>query len=204
MQSPLSYNTDYPYAEFCFAPAEAVLSSDSTMTVDSASELVLHRILPSGYTMLETKKNYQWSAVEPTALSIGPTVTGWPGRTATAFVDTGGGPMSLTDTNGYIYNKTWPHTVACPAWSSSSTSCTSVCDSLSLILKSEGSDATYSFTADTSQLPPGANGLSLVACQENRYMMGQYGMNIGGFSALFNLILFDYATGRIGFKSKRT
>jgi len=36
----------------------------------------------------------------------------------------------------------------------------------------------------------------------NELMQGQYGMNIGGLSALANYILVDYKNARVGFKPK--
>ena len=53
-----------------------------------------------------------------------------------------------------------------------------------------------------SAFPPPAQGLTLVMCQMNQFMMGQRGMNIGGVSALVNSILIDYANCRVGFKPK--
>jgi hypothetical protein len=49
-------------------------------------------------------------------------------------------------------------------------------------------------------LPPSAQGLTLVMCQENEFMMQQYGMNIGGVSVLAIQIIVDYGSARVGFR----
>jgi hypothetical protein len=61
---------------------------------------------------------------------------------------------------------------------------------------------TFSYNIDTALLPVAANGLTLVMCNSCTFMRDQQGMNIGGLSALFNYILIDYASGKVGFKSK--
>ena len=94
IQSPLSYNVTYPYAEFVYAPAETMFSSAATPHVNDGSLLILHATRPSGFTMLEIIPNLGWMSVVPGALTIGSTATAWPGSVASpiAMVDTGGGP----------------------------------------------------------------------------------------------------------------
>ena len=60
----------------------------------------------------------------------------------------------------------------------------------------------YTYTVDTAGLPTSVQGLTLVMCKYNSFMMSQQGMNIGGISALFNDILIDYSGSRVGLKPK--
>jgi hypothetical protein len=116
------------------------------------------------------------------------------------MVDTGGGPMFLTDPNGYVYGVKWPDAVACPTWTSNSQSCNCISDALRITL--DDGAASYGYTIDPSQLPPSAQGLTAVMCKVNEFMRGQQGMNIGGISALFNHILVDYSGSRVGFRKR--
>jgi hypothetical protein len=45
-------------------------------------------------------------------------------------------------------------------------------------------------------------GLTLVMCKLNSFMMGKQGMNTGGISALVNYILVDYQQSQVGLKPK--
>jgi hypothetical protein len=60
----------------------------------------------------------------------------------------------------------------------------------------------YKYKIHTRDLPPTVQGLTLVMCKVNQFMMDQQGMNTGGISALFNYLLVDYANARVGLKPK--
>ncbi|MGH8428769.1 MAG: hypothetical protein ACREUF_00040, partial [Solimonas sp.] len=194
MQSPLSYNTAYPYAEVVYAPTATILSRTADVLVSRGSTITLYAAAPSGYTLLNIIPNLEWMSVVPAALAIGGTTTGWPGNVSSpiAMIDTGGGPVFLSDPNGYVYPKTWPDTVTCPSWASSSQSCNCISDALKIGLKAASGGASYGYTIDTSSLPPPVQGLTAVMCKVNAFMMDQQGMNVGGITALFNRILINY------------
>jgi hypothetical protein len=158
--------------------------------------------LPSGYTTMGILSGKEWMSVTPKSLGVGGSLTQWPGMAAPciAMVDTGGGPIFLSDPNGYVYGGNWPQAVSCPTWSSTSASCNCVASPISIQL-TDGVNS-FSYTVDTGSLPAPVQGLTAVMCQTNTYMMGQYGMNIGGISALFNAILIDYSGKRVGFKPR--
>jgi hypothetical protein len=204
MQSPLSYNISYPYAEFDYAPAATMLSNTEEVLVNDESMLVLRSTAPPGFTMLDIIKNLEWMSVVPASLAIGGTKTGWPGNVASpiAMIDTGGGPVFLSDPNGYVYDKKWPDPVTCPAWTSKSDSCNCISERLQVGLKASGGTASYGYTIDTSALPPSVRGLTAVMCKMNTFMMDQQGMNVGGITALFNRILIDYAGTCVGLAPK--
>jgi hypothetical protein len=204
MQSPLSYNTAYPYAEFVYAPAAAMLSATEKVLVNDGSMLILRSAAPSGFTMLDIIQNLEWMSVVPASLAIGGTATGWPGNVSApiAMIDTGGGPVFLSDPNGYVYAKKWPDTVTCPAWTSSSQSCNCISERLQLGLKASGGAASYGYTIDTNAMPPSVRGLTAVMCKVNAFMMHRQGMNVGGITALFNRILIDYAGTKVGLAPK--
>lgn len=200
--SALSYGTDYPFAEFDYAPAATVFSAENSLHVSTGSSLVMYRSQPPGYAMFDTIPDLAWMSLIPYRLRIGDTQTEWPGSVDSpiAMVDTGGGPVFLSDPNGYVFNDQWPDPVTCPTWTSTSAHCQCVSDDLSIEL----GDTTHStaYTIDTKSLPASVQGLTLVMCEVNEYMRGKQGMNIGGISALFNYILVDYAAGRVGLKRK--
>lgn len=203
MQAPLSYNTKYPFAEFNYEAAETVLAQSGSANVSGGSLLTLYSAQPEGYTLFNTIPNLEWMSVVPINLWIAGIQTGWPGNyTSAAFVDTGGGPMFLSDPSGYIYPFQLPNQAACPTWAASSLNCNCTSAPITLQLMDPYNYTTWTFTADTSKLPQSVQGLSLVACQQNNFMMGKPGMNIGGISALFNYILINYATNSVGFKLK--
>ena len=204
MQAPLSYNTAYPYAEFSYAPATSMFSDSNAPTIDTGSSLIVYASEPAGYTMLDTIRNLEWMSLVPAALTIGSTLTQWPGTVSSpiAMVDTGGGPTFLSDPNGYLYKSQWPHPVTCPSWTSSSEDCTCSSDNFTLTLNSSEKSMAYTYTVDTAGLPTSVQGLTLVMCKYNSFMMNQQGMNIGGISALFNDILIDYSGSRVGLKPK--
>ena len=161
--------------------------------------LTLYNSIPAGFTLMPTIQKLEWMSVVPKALAIGTTTTGWPGTMANpvAFVDSGGCPIFLSDPNGYIYDKTWPDSVTCPVWSSSSSNCTCTGTNVSLTLS--GGTTSFNFEIDPSTMPPSVQGLTGVFCEKNSYMMNQNGMNIGGISFLINQVLIDYSTPQVGF-----
>jgi hypothetical protein len=201
LQSPLSYDTSHPYAEFVYAPAETMFALSGALRVDDSSLLILHASMPSGYTLLDIIQNLEWMSVVPQSLAIGGQITGWPGSVPSpiAMIDTGGGPVFLSDPDGYIYDKSWPDAVTCPTWASSSQNCNCVSDSLTLGLVASDGSPSYSYTIDTSAMPPSVQGLTGVLCQVNAFMMGQQGMNVGGITALFNRVLVCYQGTQVGF-----
>lgn len=200
MQSPLSYDTFHPWAELVYAPAETMFARSGEMLVNDESQLNLHSSLPSGYTFLDIIPNLVWMAVVPQSLTIGGQLTPWPGSVASpiAMIDTGGGPVFLSDPNGYVYGSAWPDTVLCPTWASGSQSCNCVSESLTIGLVGSGGASSYSYTIDTGALAPSVQGLTAVMCKVNQYMMGQQGMNVGGITALFNRILICYQGTQVG------
>jgi hypothetical protein len=203
LQAPLSYNPCYAFAEFNYAPAGQVLAAGTDPTIAEGSSLTLYKAMPPGYQMFDIIQNLMWMSLVPRSLSIGGTATGWPGTIPSpiAMVDTGGGPVFLSDPNGYVYQTNWPDPVTSPDWTSSgSVSCQSTADDITIGV-GDGSNA-FSYSIDTAKLPASVQGLTLVMCELCYYMMGNQGMNIGGLSALFNYILIDYAAARVGLKDK--
>ncbi|WP_428671089.1 hypothetical protein [Reyranella sp.] len=202
LQSPLSYGTDYRYAEIIFEEAATMLSSTADILVRRGSRLVMHTALPPGYTLLSTIPHKAWMSVVPTSFGIGGTPTGWPGTVSPliAMIDTGGGPVILSDPDGYVWPKTWPDPVACPSWTGSSKNCNCISDPLQISLAAASGSGTYAYTIDTSALPP--QRLTAVACEKAFYLEGEQGMNVGGITFLFNRLLIDYAGTRIGLAPK--
>jgi hypothetical protein len=203
MQAPLSYAAAYPYAEFNYAPAGAVHAATTFPNVASGSYLGLHMTMPVGYHTFEIIKNLIWMSLIPKSLAISNQSTQWPGALNSppiAMIDTGGTCVFLSDPNGCLYSKAWPDPVANPPWASTSTSCESIRDAVTIAVGD--TTGTYTYTIDTSDMPASVQGLTLVMCEQNAFMMGQNGMNVGGISALINSILIDYANARVGFKPK--
>ena len=152
--------------------------------------------------MLDIIPNLPWMAPVPKNLSINGALTDWPGIAAVpiAMIDTGGGPVFLSDPNGYVYRKSWPQATTCPSWTSSSKDCNCVEHPITFELTNPSQSASYKFSVDTSHLPPTVQGLTLVMCRIAYYMFCEQGINTGGVSAAFNRILIDYSTGQVGFK----
>jgi hypothetical protein len=201
MQSPLSYS-NYPYAEFDYASAGQVMQAGGAgPALAGDSVLRLYAAAPDGYSMFAIIPNCEWMSLAPKSLRIGGTLTQWPGPgAAIAMVDTGGGPVFLSDPDGFVYATHWPDDVANPDWAANSVSCQSTEASVGVELGD--SNGSYTYTIDDSTFPPAVQGLTIVMCKQNQYMMGQRGMNIGGISALANYILIDFQNKRIGLKSK--
>lgn len=208
MQPPLTYDNSHPHVEIKYAPAATVLATGRAPKVAERSALVLRQAKPPGYRTFDIIGNLLWMSLEARSLTIGPAKTGWPGAPASgaspaiAMVDTGGGPVFLSDPHAYVYADEWPQQVACPDWAitSGSTPCRAVSDPLTIEL---GDNLhCFSYQIDTQLLPEAVQDLTLVMCKKCYYMMDNYGMNIGGISALFNYILIDYQNGKVGFMTK--
>jgi hypothetical protein len=165
--------------------------------------MTLQNTPPSAYQMFEITKGPEawWMSVKVKSLTIGEKRTGWPGTPPPmAMIDTGGGPVFLSDPDGYLYRTLWPEQVELPDWTGSSISCQAVKDPLTVEIGDETSWLSYRI--DTTNLPEPVQGLTLVLCKECSFMQGNKGMNIGGISALFNYILIDNVLGKVGIKSK--
>ena len=76
--------------------------------------------------------------------------------------------------------------------------CECIRDSISVEL-GDGSQ-TIAYVVDAARMPASVAGLTLVMCEDNYYMMGQHGMNIGGISFLFITVLIDYMNKRVCLK----
>jgi len=202
MRAPLAYNASYPYVEFNYAPAAQIRGVANVPKVALGSSLKIYRNRPAGYQMFDIISNIEWMSLMAKALRIGATKTQWPGTVPSpiAMIDTGGGPVFLSDPNGYVYATQWPDPVANPDWTSNSEDCESTSDVIAIELGDQNSS--FSYAIDTSSLPGTVQGLTLVMCKVNEYMRGQQGMNIGGISALQNYILVDFANCQVGLKSK--
>jgi hypothetical protein len=202
MQAPLSYNSSYPYVEFNYAPVANIHGAANTPRVARGSYLKVYKGKPSGYNMFDIIPDCEWMSLTPKALSIGGVKTLWPGTVSSpiAMIDTGGGPVYLSDPNGYVCSNRWRDPVANPTWTSESVGCQSISDIIAIELGDK--NGSFSYNIDTSHMPPAVQGLTLVMCKLNSYMMDQQGMNIGGISALVNCILVDYQRCQVGFKPK--
>src|SRR5207248_2837302 len=115
------------------------------------SWLTLYKTLPPGYSLFGILPNTEWMSLIPLALSIGTNKTPWPGTATSpiAMVDTGGGPVFLSDPNQYVCTSTWPNPVSNPAWASSSDTCESTSNAITVSL-GDGAGA-FSYTIDPSQ-----------------------------------------------------
>lgn len=199
MQSPLSYNSSYPYAEMTYAAAPQVLTAAAVPKIATGSSLTLYNSQPPGYQLLDIVANIEWMSLRPVALSVGSNLTQWPtALPAIAMIDSGGGPVFLSDPGTVVCNAPWPDQVQNPFWTSASVDCHSIADAITIKLGDGQGSVTY--TIDPAVLPPSVQGLSLVMCQDCEYMRGQNGMNIGGISLLVNDLLIDYANSRVGLK----
>jgi hypothetical protein len=199
---PVLSQTAFPYAEFDYAPMDQMQLASTAAAASADSMIRIYNTAPAGYQMFDLITNCEWMALAPKSLSIAGAQTQWPGNVPSpiAMIDTGGGPVYLSDPNGYLYQTVWPAPVSNPDWASSST----LCESTQAVLGIALGDASgsYSYVIDNSTFPLPAQGLTLVMCENNAYMMGQQGMNIGGISALVNSILVDFRNNKVGFKKK--
>jgi hypothetical protein len=215
VQAPLSYS-DYAFAEFRYAPATEIFAATNEPNIvdSSLSSLTLHKTLPPGYpVMLNIIKQKRWMCLRPRSLSIGGVPAKWPAELASssiAMVDTGGGPVFLSDPKDVVWTTNWKDPAPLPWWvggyylplvETGSYSCQSINSDLSIELADENNNS-ISYHIDTTKMPLFVQGLTLVACKKCYYMFEENGLNIGGLSALFNNILIDYGSARVGFKAK--
>lgn len=204
LQSPLSYNHDYDFVQIDYAPVDQVLRSGDKPHVASGSSLTLFKAMPNGYSpMLKILPNKSWMALKPQTLNIGHHGTDWPGEykdTSMAMIDTGGGPVFLSDPENYLRNTNWPNAAAEAIPDFWKSSCKGISDDLTISL-SDGSQS-ISLSIVTKALTPAVQGLCLVMCEKCDFMRGQDGMNIGGLTALFYSMLIDYKNAKVGFRPK--
>jgi hypothetical protein len=199
---PLLSQTAFPYVEFDYAPMDQMQLGNAAATTSADSMIRIYNAPPVGYQMFDVIPNCEWMALTPKSLNIAGAPTQWPGNVSLpiAMIDTGGGPVYLSDPNGYLYQQTWPSPVSNPDWASSSTLCESTQALLGITLGD--ANGSYSYVIDNSTFPASAQGLTLVMCENNAYMMNQQGMNIGGISALVNSILIDFKNSKVGFMKR--
>jgi hypothetical protein len=211
--SPLGAIPDHPYAEFDYAPARQVIEPGAGPIIIGNSFLNLYKILPNDYQnrMFAIVKGSNWMSLRPATLAIAGKETKWPGAladTSIAMVDTGGGPVFLSDQKKYLWAEDFQTPSALPSWISGSYGCQAINEDVAITLR-DGVDpeTTYSYRIEKAKLPPLAAGQTLVICKTCLYMWDTQGipndgMNIGGLSALFNYILIDYVAAKVGFKAK--
>ncbi len=197
----------YRYVEFDYAPAVAVITSENELKVAKGSTMTLMNDPPAGYQMFDITRGSDawWMSVKVRSLTIGQKRTDWPGSGTSypmAMVDTGGGPVLLSDPDGLLYPTVWPQQVELPDWASASAP--SLCQAIKDPLELEIGDGNswFSYRIDPINLPAPVHDMTLVLCKDCSFMQGNRGMNIGGISALFNYILIDNVLGKVGFKSK--
>ncbi len=208
-QSPLAMSPDYPYAEFNYAPAVQIFEPGAGPIIVGNSFLTLYKTIPDGYQMFDILKNQLWMSLRPKSLTIAGKETSWPGKraaTSIAMIDTGGGPVFLSDPEKYLWPSDWPTPAGLPQWIGNSYCCQAIADDLVITLRDEN-QREFTYKVEPAKLPPLAQGLSLVMCKLCAFMeeesgVPKDGMNIGGLSALFNSILIDYANARVGFRAK--
>jgi hypothetical protein len=205
MQAPLSYS-QYPIAEFNFEAASNILSLTNEPRITTGSNLNLYLTIPRGYSTFSIIQNLDWMCLIPKQLGIGSVDTLWPGsigRSPIAMVDTGGGPVNLCDPHNLIVNTHWPDPKTNPSWWSpfAPFNCRSIAATIGIELGDEA--GSFRYKIDPSLLPRPDQQLTLVMCTENKFMFGNYGMNIGGLSVLFVQVVVDYADARVGLRLKQ-
>ncbi len=200
LQTPLSYLVSHPYAVVQYGAGAVADTPAGTPHISLDSKLMLYTKRPAGFSCFEIVPNLEWMALLAKSLSIGGITSQWPGSTpAIAFIDTAGGCAFLSDPDRLLCNSVWPEQTGNPPWTAGSTNCQTIMASIAM----EVGDATGSFTIaiDESALPATAKGKTIVMCQLNEFMRGQYGLNIGGISALTHAILIDHRHKQVGFRS---
>jgi hypothetical protein len=204
LQAPLSYLPQLPFVQVNILPAQGALDPAGGPSVTEDSTLTLFGQLPQDYQMFSTVPNSPWMSLVPKSLSIGGVTTTWPGNLPSpiAMIDTGGGPVFLSDPNDAVYTKAWPDMVGSPDWTKPGSL---PCESTAASVEIELGDATnsYTYTIDESSLPASVQGLTLVMCKQCEYMFQWNGMNVGGISMLVNDVLIDYQSGRLGLRPKQ-
>jgi hypothetical protein len=207
---PVLSQTDFPYVEFDYAPMEPVLKPvpvhdpSATARASVKSAIRIHSVLPDGFVLMDIVRDCPWMSLIPTSLSIAGSPTQWPGALTSpiAMIDTGGGPVYLSDPESYLCSRQWPQPVANPAWAASLAQAQSIQAPVEITLGDEKTGS-YSYIINTAAFPAADQGITLVISKQNSFMMGQQGMNVGGISALANAILVDYKSGRVGLKRRQ-
>lgn len=201
LQSPFSYLPNFTCVEFDFHASNIPVNPGKPCVYDGS--IKLFQSPPPDYTYLDIVPSKHWMALKPTALSIGATQTHWPGDAcgAIAMVDTGGGPVFLSDPSGYVWHDDWPHSVPNPWWTNGSDYCRSSAESLEIKLCGNTTNS-FTYSIDPARFSDSYRGLTLVMCQRNEYMRGEKGMNIGGISTLANYLLIDYKNNKVGLRPK--
>jgi hypothetical protein len=206
MRAPLAYSS-YTVAEFNYEATENLLTSSAEPKIAVGSNLTLYRDFPPGYSTFAIVPGIGWMSLRLSArkLSIGSTETAWPDSNPPsppiAMIDTGGGPVLLTDPSNLVVNAQWPDQVQTPWPMDHSVNCRSFDDALTVEIGDSANG--FRYTIDPSSLPESARGLSLVMCTENEFLRGNYGMNIGGLSALVIQIAIDYARAQVGLRLRQ-
>ena len=200
VKMPFLYDRQFKFVEINMAATKDVVSSTAAVRVNDASEITLHRSEPDGFSMFKILPGKPWMALRPSAVNLGDWKTGWPGdiEDPIAMIDTGGGPVFLSDPQNVFQNSHWNNNAKLPEWASRD--CRATAAPVSVEFR-EGSRH-FSYSIDTSDLPTAVRGLTLLACEACEFMFGWPGMNIGGVSALFNAILIDVDGQRVGFRAK--
>ncbi|HTR84986.1 MAG TPA: hypothetical protein VMI56_10945 [Reyranella sp.] len=203
VRSPLAYSS-LPYAVIDYAAATTVVNPSQAPTVAGGSSLTLYATRPTGFRMFDILRNRFIMSVKARSLTIGTTKTAWPGALPSpiAMVDTGGGPVLLSDPNQAISTTPWPPAAQNPDWTNDGQSIACESTAAALTVELGDSEVSYSYRIDPARLPPLDNRPTLVMCRQNEFLRGMNGMNIGGISALMNSILIDYANTQVGFKPK--
>jgi hypothetical protein len=178
LQSPLSYDSDYNYLQIDYAPIDQVLRSGNKPHVAPGSSLTLSKARPAGYpTMFQIVPGKPWMSLRPQSLDIGRLRTKWPGDNEAApiaMIDTGGGPVFLSDPENYLRKTDWPGAVPEPIPTYWISSCTGISDDLAFTL-SDGNQS-VSLAIATKSLSPAVQGLTLVICDDCHFMFGEDGM----------------------------
>jgi hypothetical protein len=102
------------------------------------STLTLYKAMPPGYQMFDIIKSLPWMSLRPLSLSIGTVKTKWPDLEldSIAMIDTGGGPVFLSDPTNFILQTDWPNPAPVPdaSWLLGSYSCQAISGNLTISL----------------------------------------------------------------------
>jgi hypothetical protein len=199
---PVLSQTDFPYVEFDYAPMEPVQDAGATASAHVNSMIRIHSVVHDGFFLLDIVRDCPWMSLIPIGLNIAGSPTKWPGALASpiAMIDTGGGPVYLSDPHDYVCSSEWPEPVANPAWAAGSTVAQSIQAPIEITVGDE--TGSYSYIINNARFPVADQGITLVMSQQSSFMMGQQGMNVGGISALANAILVDYKNRKVGFRRR--
>jgi hypothetical protein len=207
VKPPLRANDNpYRYIELDYMPDPTAIESSDDPKIADSSWMNIQNTPPTGYErmyQITRGTDALWMSLQVRSLTIGAEKTKWPGPKPypMAMIDTGGGPVLLSDLDGSISTTIWPKPAPMPDWiTSTSIACQAIYDPLTIEL-GDGNNW-FSYRIDTSKLPKSVQGLTMVLCKDCSYLQGYKGINIGGISALFNYTLIDNKLGQVGFKSR--